>query len=109
MENNKFSVFSPLNGTVIPLEKVPDPVFSDKVLGDGCAVIPADGKIYSPVDGEISSVAETKHAYGISSDDGLEILIHFGLDTVSMKGSGFISHVSVGEKVKKGQIGRAHV
>lgn len=104
MENNKFSVFSPLNGTVIPLEKVPDPVFSDKVLGDGCAVIPADGKIYSPVDGEISSVAETKHAYGISSDDGLEILIHFGLDTVSMKGSGFISHVSVGEKVKKGQL-----
>lgn len=104
MENNKFSVFSPLNGTVIPLEKVPDPVFSDKVLGDGCAVIPTDGKIYSPVDGEISSVAETKHAYGISSDDGLEILIHFGLDTVSMKGSGFISHVSVGEKVKKGQL-----
>ncbi len=104
MENNKFSIFSPLNGTVIPLEKVPDPVFSDKVLGDGCAVIPADGKIYSPADGEISSVAETKHAYGISSDDGLEILIHFGLDTVSMKGSGFISHVSVGDKVKKGQL-----
>ncbi len=104
MENNKFSIFSPLNGTVIPLEKVPDPVFSDKVLGDGCAVIPADGKIYSPADGEISSVAETKHAYGISSDNGLEILIHFGLDTVSMKGSGFISHVSVGDKVKKGQL-----
>lgn len=104
MVNNKFSVFSPLKGTVIPLEKVPDPVFSDKVLGDGCAVISEDGKIYSPVDGEISSVAETKHAYGISSDEGIEILVHFGLDTVSMKGEGFISHVSVGDKVKKGQL-----
>ena len=100
----KACVASPLNGRIIPLEKVPDPVFSDKVLGDGCAVIPADGKIYSPVDGEISSIAETKHAYGFSSDDGLEILVHFGLETVALKGEGFTSHVEVGDKVKKGDL-----
>ena len=84
-------IASPLSGKVIPLSEVPDPVFSEKVLGDGCAVLPSDGKIYSPVDGEISSVAETKHAYGFSSEDGLEILVHFGLETVALKGEGFFT------------------
>ncbi len=98
------AIASPLSGKVIPLSEVPDPVFSEKVLGDGCAVLPDDGKIYSPVDGEISSVAETKHAYGFSSEDGLEILVHFGLETVALKGEGFISHVQEGDKVKRGQL-----
>ncbi|MEE1144383.1 MAG: PTS transporter subunit IIBC [Acutalibacteraceae bacterium] len=100
----KLGIVSPINGKVIPLEQVPDPVFSDKVLGDGCAVIPDDGKIYSPVDGEISSIAETKHAYGFSSDNGLEILVHFGLETVALKGEGFTSLVEVGQKVKVGDL-----
>ena len=95
---------SPLNGTVAALDSVPDPVFSEKVLGDGCAVIPTDGKIYSPVDGEISSIAETNHAYGFTSDDGLEILVHFGLETVALKGEGFKPLVAVGDKVKKGDL-----
>ena len=100
----KVGIVSPLGGKVIPLDQVPDPVFSEKVLGDGCAVIPTDGKIYSPVDGEISSIAETKHAYGFSSEDGLEILVHFGLETVALKGEGFTSHVEVGDKVKVGDL-----
>ncbi len=94
----------PVNGRAIPVTDVPDPVFSDKVLGDGCAVIPSDGKIYSPVDGVISSVAETKHAYGISADGGIEILVHFGLETVTLRGEGFTSHVSVGDRVRKGDL-----
>ncbi len=97
-------IISPLNGTTVPLENVPDEVFSQKILGDGIAVIPTDGKIYSPVDGIISSIADTLHAYGFRSDDGHEILVHFGLETVSLKGKGFTSHVRVGDRVKKGDL-----
>lgn len=97
-------IVSPLNGTVLPLERVPDPVFSEKVLGDGCAVMPSDGRIYSPVDGTISSIAETRHAYGFSGDNGLEVLVHFGLETVALKGEGFTSHVQVGDRVKAGDL-----
>lgn len=102
--NKLLKIHSPLNGTVEKLDNVPDQVFSERVLGDGCAVIPTDGKIYSPVDGEISSIAETNHAYGFSSDDGLEILVHFGLETVALKGEGFKPLVAVGDKVKKGDL-----
>ena len=98
------NICSPLNGKAVSLDSVPDPVFSDRVLGDGCAVIPSDGKIYSPVNGEISSIAETNHAYGFSSDDGLEVLVHFGLETVALKGNGFTPHVAVGDKVKIGDL-----
>ena len=97
-------IASPVNGRAIPIKDVPDPVFAEKVLGDGCALIPSDGRIYSPVDGVVSTVAETRHAYGFSSDDGMEILVHFGLETVSLKGEGFKSLVSVGERVKKGDL-----
>lgn len=97
-------ICSPLNGKAVSLDSVPDTVFSDRVLGDGCAVIPSDGKIYSPVNGEISSIAETNHAYGFSSDDGLEVLVHFGLETVALKGNGFTPHVAVGDKVKIGDL-----
>ncbi len=99
-----FKICSPLNGKAVSLDSVPDPVFSDRVLGDGCAVIPSDGKIYSPVNGEISSIAETNHAYSFSSDDGLEVLVHFGLETVALKGNGFTPHVAVGDKVKIGDL-----
>lgn len=105
MENkNLKTVIAPINGKVISLDEVPDPVFTDRVLGDGCAIIPEDGKIYSPVNGKISSIADTFHAYGIESDDGLEILIHFGLETVSLKGQGFTPHVKVGDSVKVGDL-----
>ena len=95
---------SPLSGEIVPIESVNDTVFSDKVLGDGCAVIPNDGKIYSPVNGKITSVAETKHAYGFVSDDGIEVLVHFGIDTVKLKGEGFKSYVKEGSEVKIGDL-----
>lgn len=106
MKKNKLSIAitSPVSGEAVPLSEVPDPVFSEKVLGDGLAVIPSDGKIYSPVDGEISSVTDSHHAYGLRSYDGLEILIHFGLETVGLKGEGFKSYVNEGDKVTKGQL-----
>lgn len=97
-------VYAPLNGKVVSLDEVPDPVFADKVLGEGCAIIPTDGKIYSPVNGVVSSVAETLHAYGFTSDEDLEVLIHFGLETVSLKGEGFTAHVKEGDKVKVGDL-----
>ena len=100
----KFSVTAPGSGKVVPIEDVPDEVFSQKILGDGAAIIPTDGKIYSPVDGVISSVTDSKHAYGFTSDNGIEILVHFGLETVSLKGEGFTSYVKKGDKVKKGQL-----
>lgn len=98
------TIMSPLNGKAVALEQVPDPVFSDKVLGDGCAVIPDDGRIYSPVNGEITSIAETLHAYGFRSEEGIEILVHFGLETVSLQGEGFKSNVKVGDRVKAGDL-----
>lgn len=100
----KLTVLAPVSGELVPLEQVPDEVFSQKVLGDGTAVIPAEGKIYSPVDGEVSSVAETKHAYGFTSDDGLEVLVHFGLETVGLKGEGFTPHKGPGDRVKAGEL-----
>ena len=97
-------VYAPLTGKAVPLEQVPDPVFSGKVLGDGVAIIPEDGRIVSPVDGQIESVAETGHAYGFSTEDGLELLVHVGLETVSLKGECFKVHVKEGDKVKKGDL-----
>ena len=96
-------ILSPVTGKVIPLEQVDDPVFSQKVIGDGMAVIPSNGTIVSPVDAEVVSVAETKHAFGLKTEDGLELLIHVGLETVSLKGECFEVFVKPGDKVKAGQ------
>ena len=109
MSNNannpaKQMLLAPLNGKVIPLDQVQDDVFSQKVLGDGVAIQPENGKLYSPVDGEISSIAETLHAYGFSTEDGLEILVHVGMDTVTLKGEGFKPCVQEGDKVKAGDL-----
>lgn len=100
----RLSVIAPLNGRAITLDQVPDAVFSEKMLGDGLAILPKEGKLYSPVSGEVSSVAETLHAYGFSSDDGLEVLVHVGLDTVALKGEGFCTHVQAGDRVKVGDL-----
>lgn len=93
-----------LTGKAVPLSEVPDSVFSEKVLGDGVAIIPADGKIVSPVDGEISTVAETSHAYGFTSEDGQEVLVHVGLETVSLNGECFKVYGKAGDKVKAGDL-----
>lgn len=95
---------SPLTGKVIPLSQVEDAVFSGGILGEGVALIPEEGKVFAPVDGTISAITDTKHAVGITSEDGVEILIHVGLDTVQLGGEGFLLHCKVGDKVKKGAL-----
>ncbi len=97
-------IYAPLDGTAVALENVPDPVFSGKVLGEGCAIIPTTGRIYSPVNGTLSAIADTKHAYSFTSDDGFEVLVHFGLETVALKGEGFTPLAAVGDKVSVGQL-----
>ncbi len=103
-KNKAISIVSPLRGKVLPLDKVPDPVFSDRILGDGCAILAEEGKVYSPVDGKVTSVAEAKHAYGFLSEDGCEVLVHVGLETVSLGGEGFVAHVKEGDTVRAGQL-----
>ena len=104
MSEKKITIVSPANGTSVLLEQVPDAVFADKILGDGMAVIPSDGKFSSPVDGEVASVADSLHAIGFQTEDGLDVLIHIGLDTVKLNGEGFKVFVNVGDKVKKGDL-----
>ena len=100
----KEMILAPLTGEVIPLCEVPDDVFSAGILGDGVAILPEDGKIYSPVDGVLDSVAETKHAFGFHAKAGFDVLVHVGLDTVNLKGEGFTVHVPQGESVKAGDL-----
>lgn len=97
-------IVSPATGRAVALEQVPDPVFSQKIIGDGIAVMPTDGRIVSPVDGEVASVAETLHAYGFRSKEGLELLIHVGLETVGLKGECFEVFVKAGDSVKAGDL-----
>lgn len=97
-------IFSPITGKAVALDQVPDPVFSQKIIGDGAAVIPEDGRIVSPVNGEVVSVADTKHAFGFRSEDGLELLVHVGLETVSLNGECFKVHVKAGDRVKAGDL-----
>ena len=101
---NNLSVLAPLSGEIIALEQVSDPVFSGKVLGDGIAIIPEDGKIYSPVNGTVTTVSSTLHAYGFSTEIGLDILVHVGLETVSLKGEGFKVYIKEGDMVKAGEL-----
>lgn len=98
----KEEIYSPLDGEVVSLEKVPDPVFSQKMMGEGIAIIPRVGNLVSPVKGEIVQVFPTKHAIGIKSVNGLELLIHIGIDTVELNGEGFQVHVKQGQSINVG-------
>ncbi|HEP1763274.1 PTS system sucrose-specific transporter subunit IIABC [Streptococcus pyogenes] len=98
------TLYSPLNGTVVDLAAVSDPVFSSGAMGQGLAIKPDDNTLYSPVDGKVEIVFETGHAYAIMSSQGAEVLLHIGIDTVSMAGDGFESLVAVGQAVKKGDL-----
>ena len=97
-------VYSVADGQVVALEQVEDPVFAQKMMGDGFAVEPANGNIVSPVTGTVSSIFPTKHALGLVTDSGLEVLVHIGLDTVSLEGKPFTVHVSEGQKVVAGDL-----
>ena len=96
------TIKAPIKGEVVELADVPDPVFSSGVMGKGAAINPEEGLAVSPVDGTVVSVFDTKHAIGIATDDGIELLIHIGVDTVNMKGKGFTQKCEVGQKVKAG-------
>ena len=97
------TVYAPVSGKVIPSEEIPDETFAAGVLGQGVGIEPSEGVIAAPVDGEITTVAETKHAVGLSTPDGMELLIHVGVDTVAMNGDGFAAFVQEGQKVKAGE------
>lgn len=98
------TIISPLNGEVVALTSVNDPVFASEAMGKGIAIKPTDNTVYSPVDGTVQIAFETGHAYGIKSNDGAEILIHIGIDTVSMDGKGFDKKVKANQTVKKGDV-----
>ena len=102
-EDKKFVIASPVKGKLIALNDVPDETFAQGILGQGAAVIPSEGKVVAPADGEISSIFDTKHAVGITLENGVEILVHVGINTVEMNGEGFEAFVKEGDKVKKGQ------
>ena len=97
-------VTAPFSGKLVPLSSVPDETFASGVLGEGIAIEPSDGLFCSPVSGTVESIAETRHAIGFAGDNGLEILVHVGLDTVKMGGDGFTGHVHSGDAVKKGDL-----
>lgn len=90
-------------GTVVKMEDIPDEVFAQGILGPCCGIDPEVGEVFAPLDGEITQAPDTLHALGILGDNGVEVLIHVGVDTVEMKGDGFASSVKLGDKVRKGQ------
>lgn len=95
---------SPLKGTAVSVTEVDDPTFSENLLGKGIAIRPADGKIYAPCDGTVDMMFETGHAVSILADNGAELLIHIGLDTVNLRGRHYSIHVNAGDKVCKGDL-----
>lgn len=95
---------APIEGEAIELSKVSDPTFGEEILGKGVAIIPSVGKVVAPIDGTIDMVFDTKHAISMRSENGIEILIHVGLDTVTLKGEPFEAHVAAGDKVKAGDL-----
>ncbi|MFC4077569.1 PTS sugar transporter subunit IIA [Salinithrix halophila] len=102
-KNKELTLTAPMSGKGVPIADVPDPVFSGKMMGDGMAVDPSEGILTSPVDGEVVQLFHTAHAIGIRTKEGVELLLHIGLETVSMEGEGFTARVAVGDKVKTGQ------
>ncbi|WP_375152525.1 PTS sugar transporter subunit IIA [Enterococcus mundtii] len=97
-------IVAPVSGELISLQAVNDPVFSQEMMGKGIAIRPTEGLLFAPADGELTVVYESKHAYGLKTDAGGEILIHIGIDTVELNGQGFSTEFQVGDKVKKGQL-----
>lgn len=103
-KENAVILASPVKGKAVALSEVSDPTFGEGMLGNGAAVIPSEGKIFAPADGEISLLFDTLHAVSMTTTEGIEILVHVGLDTVMLKGEGFTAHVATGDQVKKGDL-----
>lgn len=100
----KIELVAPVNGEAVPITEVPDPTFGEEILGKGVAIKPSDGRIYAPCDGTVGLMFDTGHAVSLTSDDGVEILIHVGLETVKLKGLHYTVHALNGDKVKAGQL-----
>ncbi|HIW42913.1 MAG TPA: beta-glucoside-specific PTS transporter subunit IIABC [Candidatus Mediterraneibacter vanvlietii] len=100
----ELTVYSPIHGNVIPLSDVPDEAFGSGAMGQGVGIEPAEGRVYAPFDGTVEMIFDTKHAIGLTSSDGISLLIHVGLDTVELNGQYFTAHVSAGDSIKKGQL-----
>ncbi|QNS15420.1 PTS glucose transporter subunit IIA [Mannheimia bovis] len=101
-ESQEIKIYSPLTGEVVNIEDVPDVVFSEKIVGDGVAIRPVGDTIVAPVNGTIGKIFETNHAFSIESEDGVELFVHFGIDTVELKGEGFTRLATEGQTVKVG-------
>lgn len=99
---NKITIASPLNGELVPLKNIKDETFASEMMGKGIAINPTEGKVVSPINGTVQMIFKTKHAIGLKSEDGAEILIHIGMDTVQLEGKHFTAHVKDGDKVKVG-------
>ena len=103
-EINPNHIYAPMAGEVVEINVVPDPTFAEGMLGNGVAIKPTDGKVYAPVNGTVDTMFDTGHACSLVSENGIEILIHVGLETVGLGGKCFKVHVKNGQKVKKGQL-----
>ena len=103
-EKKDNGIYAPLAGQAVPVTEVPDPTFAEGMLGDGIAIIPTEGKVYAPCDATVDMMFTTGHAVSLVGDNGAEILIHVGLETVGLEGKPFTVHVENGQKVKKGDL-----
>lgn len=104
MGKKEICIYAPLEGECVPLSEVSDPTFGEGVLGKGIAIKPSNGKVFAPVDAQVSTIFPTGHAIALTTGDGVELLIHVGLDTVKLDGKYYTKHVKDGDKVKKGDL-----
>lgn len=105
LNGHMIDIPAPINGQIVPLSEVPDPAFAEQSMGQGVAIIPSEGKVYAPFDGTVAHlIKKSKHAIILADDHGVQVLIHVGINTVSLKGEGFTAHVGTGDQVKKGQL-----
>lgn len=100
----ELAIMAPITGQVVGLDQVPDPAFAGKMMGEGTAIEPAEGKMYAPFDGKVAQLIKSKHAVILEHESGVQVLIHVGIDTVSLKGSAFSPAVQTRDKVKQGQL-----
>lgn len=104
IDQEPYTIYAPADGAMIPLEEIPDPTFAEGLMGKGVGIAPSKGTLYAPFDGTIIYVASTKHAVCIKSTDGIEMMLHVGVDTVGLNGRGFELCVHLNDKVKAGQV-----
>lgn len=103
-KTQSIEVTAPITGRAVDLSEVPDPAFAEKLMGQGIAIIPEEGKVHAPFDGKVAQLFKTKHALLLEHRSGIQVLVHIGIDTVSLKGEGFTAHVHTGDTIKQGQL-----